>query len=84
MKFWKSAEWQRISKLRGLKLLLVGIAVIPSIYAVIFLSSLWDAYGNVNQLPVAIVNKDKSAKINKKGRLQESSEHRMLLKDFAW
>lgn len=66
MKFWKSAEWQRISKLRGLKLLLVGIAVIPSIYAVIFLSSLWDAYGNVNQLPVAIVNKDKSAKINKK------------------
>lgn len=66
MKFWKSAEWQRISKLRGLKLLLVGIAVIPSIYAVIFLSSLWDAYGNVNQLPVAIVNKDESAKINKK------------------
>lgn len=66
MKFWKSAEWQRISKLRGLKLLLVGIAVIPSIYAVIFLSSLWDAYGNVNHLPVAIVNKDKSAKINKK------------------
>ena len=44
MKFWKSAEWERISKLRGLKLLLVGIAVIPSIYAVIFLSSLWDAY----------------------------------------
>ncbi|WP_370672861.1 YhgE/Pip family protein [Leuconostoc lactis] len=66
MKFWKSAEWQRISKLRGLKLLLVGIAVIPSIYAVIFLSSLWDAYGNVNKLPVAIVNRDKSAKINKK------------------
>ncbi|MFT8673751.1 MAG: YhgE/Pip domain-containing protein [Leuconostoc mesenteroides] len=66
MKFWKSSEWQRISKLRGLKLLLVGIAVIPSIYAVIFLSSLWDTYGNISNLPVAIVNQDKTAKINGK------------------
>lgn len=66
MKFWKSAEWERISKLRGLKLLLVGIAVIPSIYAVIFLSSLWDAYGNVNNLPVAIVNEDRTSEINHK------------------
>ncbi|MFL2050481.1 YhgE/Pip family protein [Leuconostoc mesenteroides] len=66
MKFWKSAEWERISKHRGLKLLLVGIAVIPSIYAVIFLSSLWDAYGNVDNLPVAIVNKDRTSKINNK------------------
>ncbi|OQJ81205.1 hypothetical protein BMS84_08640 [Leuconostoc pseudomesenteroides] len=66
MKFWKSAEWERISKLRGLKLLLVGIAVIPSIYAVIFLSSLWDAYGNVDNLPVAIVNKDRTSEINNK------------------
>lgn len=68
MKFWKSAEWQRISKLRGLKLLLLGITLIPSIYAVIFLSSLWDAYGNVNQLPVAVVNQDQSAKINGKNQ----------------
>ncbi|MDY5166471.1 YhgE/Pip domain-containing protein [Leuconostoc citreum] len=66
MKFWKSAEWQRISKLRGLKLLLVGIAMIPSIYAVIFLSSLWDTYGRLNHLPVAIVNNDQPAKINDK------------------
>lgn len=66
MKFWKSAEWQRISKLRGLKLLLVGIAMIPSIYAVIFLSSLWDTYGRLDHLPVAIVNNDQPAKINDK------------------
>ncbi|CAM3224866.1 YhgE/Pip domain-containing protein [Leuconostoc rapi] len=68
MKFWKSAEWQRIGKLRGLKLLLLGITLIPSIYAVIFLSSLWDAYGNVNNLPVAVVNQDQSAKINGKNQ----------------
>lgn len=47
-------------------LLLIGIALIPSLYAVIFLSSLWDAYGNVNKLPVAIVNQDRAAKINGK------------------
>ncbi len=66
MKFWQSAEWQRISHLRGLKLLLVGIAVIPSIYAVIFLSSLWDTYGKLDQLPVAIVNNDQPDTINGK------------------
>lgn len=48
MKFWKSTEWQRVRKIRDLPLLLIGIALIPSLYAVIFLSSLWDAYGNVN------------------------------------
>ena len=66
MKFWQSAEWQRISKVRGLKLLLVGIAVIPSIYAVIFLSSLWDTYGKIDNLPVAVVNNDQAADINGK------------------
>lgn len=66
MKFWQSEEWQRIGKLRGLKLLLVGIAMIPSIYAVIFLSSLWDTYGRLDHLPVAIVNNDQPAKINGK------------------
>ena len=66
MKFWQSEEWQRIGKLRGLKLLLVGIAMIPSIYAVIFLSSLWDTYGRLDHLPVAIVNNDQPAKINDK------------------
>ncbi|GEB40657.1 membrane protein [Leuconostoc lactis] len=66
MKFWQSEEWQRIGKLRGLKLLLVGIAMIPSIYAVIFLSSLWDTYGRLDHLPVAIVNNDQPTKINDK------------------
>ncbi|WP_263432212.1 YhgE/Pip domain-containing protein [Leuconostoc gasicomitatum] len=40
--------------------------MIPSIYAVIFLSSLWDTYGRLDHLPVAIVNNDQPAKINDK------------------
>jgi len=81
MKFWRSAEWQRISKLRGLKLLLVGITLIPSIYAVIFLSSLWDAYGKVDNLPVAIVNQDKAAKINGKTQHLGTDLTDKLMKD---
>jgi len=81
MKFWKSAEWQRIGKLRGLKLLLIGITLIPSIYAVIFLSSLWDAYGNVSNLPVAVVNQDKAAKINGKTQHLGSDLSDKLIKD---
>lgn len=81
MKFWKSAEWQRIGKLRGLKLLLIGITFIPSIYAVIFLSSIWDAYGNVNNLPVAVVNQDKAAKINGKTEHLGSDLSDKLVKD---
>ena len=81
MKFWKSAEWQRIGKLRGLKLLLIGITLIPSIYAVIFLSSLWNAYGNVSHLPVAVVNQDKAAKINGKTQHLGSDLSDKLIKD---
>ena len=32
-----------------------------SIYAGLFLASMWDPYGNVDKLPVAIVNEDEPA-----------------------
>ncbi|WP_334469050.1 hypothetical protein [Levilactobacillus sp. HBUAS67488] len=41
------------------KLLLIVLAVvmlIPSIYAVTFLKSMWDPYGRLNDLPIAVVN----------------------------
>nr|WP_274598466.1 YhgE/Pip domain-containing protein [Weissella confusa] len=41
-------------------LVIVVLFFVPSIYAVTFLSSLWDPYGQVKNLPVAIINKDKS------------------------
>ncbi|GMA70036.1 membrane protein [Leuconostoc litchii] len=68
MKFFENSEWNRVRKIRGLPLLLVGIMLIPSLYAVIFLSSLWDTYGKVDQLPVAIVNQDQSAQVNGKNQ----------------
>ena len=39
---------------------MAAIVLIPTIYTTLFLGSMWDPYGNVNQLPVAVVNNDKS------------------------
>lgn len=35
-----------------------AIVLIPTIYTTFFLGSMWDPYGNVDQLPVAVVNHD--------------------------
>ncbi len=43
------------------KILLVStlvICVIPFLYSIFFLKSVWDPYGNTQDLPVAVVNKD--------------------------
>ena len=42
----------------------VEVALIPALYNIIFLSSMWDPYGQVSDLPVAVVNKDQSATYN--------------------
>ena len=36
-----------------------AIMLIPSIYTVLFLGSMWDPYGNTGNLPVAVVNEDR-------------------------
>lgn len=54
------AEWEYFKKHKFFMLVIVVLFFVPSIYAVTFLSSLWDPYGQVKNLPVAIINKDKS------------------------
>lgn len=39
---------------------MAAIVLIPTIYTTLFLGSMWDPYGNVDRLPVAVVNNDKS------------------------
>ncbi|MCQ4636983.1 YhgE/Pip domain-containing protein [Anaerovorax odorimutans] len=39
-------------------LVLAVILLIPSIYTIPFLSSMWDPYGRLSELPVAVVNED--------------------------
>lgn len=43
---------------------MIGISLIPALYNIIFLSSMWDPYGQLSDLPVAVVNNDKEASYN--------------------
>lgn len=52
------AEWQHVLHTKGLLKIILGILLVPTFYAVIFLASLWNPYSNVKNLPVGIVNND--------------------------
>ncbi|MBM6614899.1 YhgE/Pip domain-containing protein [Desemzia sp. RIT804] len=53
-------EWKFIFEHKFLLVVLGAIALIPALYNLIFLGALWDPYGNVDHLPVAVVNNDLS------------------------
>lgn len=60
------SEWKNLLKNKFLIIVLVAILAIPSIYAVTFLVSVWDTYGKVDNLPVAVVNHDQAVKYHGK------------------
>lgn len=51
-------EWKGLLHNRILLLVTAAVIVIPTIYTTLFLGSMWDPYGNLDRLPVAVVNKD--------------------------
>lgn len=53
------SELKSLWKNKLLIVIVLAIILIPSIYAGFFLSSMWDPYGDLEYLPVAVVNKDK-------------------------
>ncbi|EUC79764.1 YhgE/Pip domain-containing protein [Streptococcus sp. SR1] len=57
-------EWKAIFKKPTFIIVMIGISLIPALYNIIFLSSMWDPYGQVSELPVAVVNNDKEASYN--------------------
>ena len=59
-------EWKNILKNHWIQIVLVALILIPSIYTVVFLGSMWDPYGNSGNLPVAVVNRDKAVDYNDK------------------
>lgn len=60
------SEVKSLFKNKLLLLVLVAIILIPVIYAGLFVGSIMDPYGNVDQLPVAVVNEDQPANYNDK------------------
>ncbi len=57
-------EWKAILKKPTFIIVMIGISLIPALYNIIFLSSMWDPYGQLPDLPVAVVNNDKEASYN--------------------
>ncbi|SYW02364.1 putative methyl-accepting protein [Oenococcus oeni] len=74
-------EWKRVFRNKGLAFLLIGIMFVPALYAVIFLSSMWNAYGKAGNLPVAVVNNDKGASYQGKKINLGSKIKKQLLKN---
>lgn len=52
-------EWKSLWRNKILMIVLVFIIAIPAIYTTLFLGSMWDPYGKLDNLPVAVVNLDK-------------------------
>lgn len=54
------------SLVRNPKLIItmIGVALVPALYNLSFLGSMWDPYGQVKDLPVAVVNHDETAYVN--------------------
>ncbi|HEY4399490.1 MAG TPA: YhgE/Pip domain-containing protein [Lactobacillaceae bacterium] len=60
------AEWRFMRQNRFLFVVLTALVLVPTIYAVIFLGSLWNAYTQTQNLPVAVVNHDQRVRYNGK------------------
>ena len=52
-------EWKFIGRNRLLLISVVVMTIIPFLYSIFFLKSVWDPYGSTEDLPVAVVNEDR-------------------------
>lgn len=73
-------EWKSLLKNPLLILVIVAIITIPTIYTTLFLGSMWDPYGKLDKLPVAVVNEDKEVKYEGK-KLHIGKDLEKKLKD---
>ena len=51
-------ELQSLKNRKGLLIALIGVMLIPIVYVAVLLSATWGPYDNLDNLPVAFVNKD--------------------------
>ncbi|AGM98184.1 YhgE/Pip domain-containing protein [Streptococcus iniae] len=59
-------ETRTLLKSPNLWVTIIGIALVPALYCLVFLSSMWNPYAHFNQFPVAVVNQDKGASLDNK------------------
>lgn len=54
-------ELSRLFERKGGLFALIGVLLVPIVYVIILLSATWGPYDNLDNLPVAVVNKDQGA-----------------------
>lgn len=59
-------EWKKLFQSKFMVVVMIAIMLIPTIYTAIFVGAMWDPYGRVENLPVAVVNQDKPVTYNEK------------------
>jgi len=57
-------EWKALRSNWIMLVVMVAVVAIPTIYTTLFLGSMWDPYGSVDRLPVAVVNEDQPVEYN--------------------
>lgn len=65
----------------GTKIAMVAIISIPLIYGALFPLAFYDPYGNINKVPVAVVNEDRGATLDDGSSLDVGDELVQSLKD---
>ncbi|WP_245208170.1 YhgE/Pip domain-containing protein [Sediminibacillus dalangtanensis] len=55
------AEWKNLFHSKKLLIVVFGLLMIPLLYAGVFLDAMWDPYGSIEDLPVAVANEDVAA-----------------------
>ncbi|WP_051318413.1 YhgE/Pip domain-containing protein [Cohnella thermotolerans] len=79
-------EFRRLTGSKMAMLSMVGLLVIPLLYSGMLIGAFWDPYGKLDDLPVAVVNEDKGARMEGK-QLQVGRDLVDELKgneDFKW
>lgn len=56
-------DWKRIFKSKMSLLIIIGLMIIPSLYAWFNIMALWDPYGSTSELPIAVVSLDKGTEL---------------------
>ena len=57
-------DWLNIFKVPIATMLIIGLMVLPSLYAWVNLIGAWDPYGNTSRVPIAVTNEDEGTVLN--------------------
>ncbi|MBB6451241.1 putative membrane protein [Geomicrobium halophilum] len=79
-------EWKAIIADKKMLISILGIMIIPVLYGGLLLWAFWDPYGQVEELPVAIVNEDEGAEMDGEDIQagDEFVEELLESQDFNW